>query len=871
MPTRNHRVEAFVLSACVLAAGLLADPVSARPTDTSAPTAPASVTLWDQTDSGAGGAANVISQDFQPAQDAFDCEAADDFYVPAGTAWGIQTVVALGSFNGAGPPSSVDLVFYADQAGSPGAAVCAYPTQSPNIFGGDFSFALPFPCMLQPGHYWMSVQANMDSSAGNWGWRRRTIQAYDTARWRNPGNGIGTGCTTFGPVTTCLAVPDPDLLFLLAGTTAPVFPNACLRDTRTFQNGASVPIPTGPAVVTSTIEVTDLLFSIWDVNVKTYIKHTYNRDLDVTLTAPDGTVVTLTSDNGEDLDDVFNGTLWDDQADPGGQVPYDTNDRLVTDRAYVDGVPAVTLTPEEALGAFNGHFPGGTWTLTISDDLAGDGGSLDGWELTIATAQTATTNRTVFLASAAPVPIPDGPVVVTDSVVFPASFGHHVCNVKVQTRIHHTANDNLDITLTSPSQRVVTLTTDNGLSFDDVFAGAFGTLWDDAADPGGQVPYVTNDGLVTDRAYADGVAATTLVPEEPLAAFMGEDPGGEWVLTVSDDTPGDGGTLDQWGVLIRTCTCAMAEPTALNVDGHSDGGTASNVNGVFEPGETVRIEPAWKNPGVTAFDLVGNINITTASDVTVEDGSASFGPLVPGAEASCFDATGDCYAVSAANPRPGIHWDEDMVEFSTPLDLTDAPPTLTQHWKLHLGASFGDVPTSNPFYRFVETIFHNEVTGGCGGSSYCPGNQTLRKQMAVFVLKSLLGPFYTPPACTGAFTDVPCPGPFTDWIEDLYFRGIVNGCGAGPTYCPDNPVLRQQMAVFLLKTKYGSLYTPPACAGIFPDVPCSNPFAPWIEDLFSRGIAAGCSGGNYCPANPTTRGQMAPFLTKTFGLLLYGP
>jgi hypothetical protein len=143
--------------------------------------------------------------------------------------------------------------------------------------------------------------------------------------------------------------------------------------------------------------------------------------------------------------------------------------------------------------------------------------------------------------------------------------------------------------------------------------------------------------------------------------------------------------------------------------------------------------------------------------------------------------------------------------------------------------------------------------------------------MALFVLKSLLGPTYMPPQCIGAFTDVPCPGPFTDWIEDLYFRGIVGGCGPEPTYCPDNPVLRQQMAVFLLKTKLGSLYVPPACTGIVPDVPCSNPFAPWIEDIFNRGIAAGCSGGNYCPGNPTTRGQMAPFLTKTFGLLLYGP
>jgi hypothetical protein len=78
------------------------------------------------------------------------------------------------------------------------------------------------------------------------------------------------------------------------------------------------------------------------------------------------------------------------------------------------------------------------------------------------------------------------------------------------------------------------------------------------------------------------------------------------------------------------------------------------------------------------------------------------------------------------------------------------------------------------------------------------------------------------------------------------------------------------MAVFLLKTRLGSGYVPPACFGVFPDVPCSSPFSTWIEDLYFRQIAAGCAGGNFCPTNATTRGQMAPFLVKTFGLFLYG-
>ena len=113
---------------------------------------------------------------------------------------------------------------------------------------------------------------------------------------------------------------------------------------------------------------------------------------------------------------------------------------------------------------------------------------------------------------------------------------------------------------------------------------------------------------------------------------------------------------------------------------------------------------------------------------------------------------------------------------------------------------------------------------------------------------------------------MPASDPFAPWIEALYNLGVVAGCGPGPTYCPDNPVLRKQMPVFLLKALLGSGYTPPACAGLFQDVPCPSLFAPWIEDVANRGIAGGCGNGNFCPGNPTTRGQMAPFLVKTFNL-----
>jgi hypothetical protein len=74
------------------------------------------------------------------------------------------------------------------------------------------------------------------------------------------------------------------------------------------------------------------------------------------------------------------------------------------------------------------------------------------------------------------------------------------------------------------------------------------------------------------------------------------------------------------------------------------------------------------------------------------------------------------------------------------------------------------------------------------------------------------------------------------------------------------------MAVFLLKSEHGASYVPPPCAGIFHDVVCPSAFANWIEQLAAEGITGGCGGGNYCPSNANTRGQMAVFLVKTFGL-----
>ena len=112
--------------------------------------------------------------------------------------------------------------------------------------------------------------------------------------------------------------------------------------------------------------------------------------------------------------------------------------------------------------------------------------------------------------------------------------------------------------------------------------------------------------------------------------------------------------------------------------------------------------------------------------------------------------------------------------------------------------------------------------------------------MAVFLLKASQGEHYAPPAATGTvFADVPATAFAADWIEDLASRGVTGGCGGGH-YCPDAPVTRSQMAVFLLKAHLGPAYAPPPASGIFGDVPPDSFAADWIEDLHGRGITGGC-------------------------------
>ncbi len=212
---------ALVFSASSQAVQLASENPQANP---AAPNLPSNVSaiLYDQTDNPFGNGAP--DQDFEAAFDAYDAFIADDFVVPGGRTWSIDQVITVGTTGG--PANTVNVWFYPDNGGMPGAtAACTYTGLTTFAeTAGSFVVDLPTPCDLSSGTYWMAFQTQQDfGTSGQHFFSNRTTVSGNEAMWQNPGDGFGSGCTSWAPAGTVCGVGggDPstpyDFLFALGG------------------------------------------------------------------------------------------------------------------------------------------------------------------------------------------------------------------------------------------------------------------------------------------------------------------------------------------------------------------------------------------------------------------------------------------------------------------------------------------------------------------------------------------------------------------------------------------------------------------------------------------------------------------------------
>ncbi len=148
---------------------------------------------------------------------------------------------------------------------------------------------------------------------------------------------------------------------------------------------------------------------------------------------------------------------------------------------------------------------------------------------------------------------------------------------------------------------------------------------------------------------------------------------------------------------------------------------------------------------------------------------------------------------------------------------------------------------------------------GCGGGQLCPREPIRRWEMAVWLVRIIDGQDPAQPT-EPRFEDVGTDLWWAGHAERLAQLGITLGCSTEPAeYCPDRPVTRAQMASFLVR----AFEIAAAEVAGFEDT-TNNTHRANIEAIAAAGITLGCATDppSFCPRDPTTRAQMASFLTR---------
>jgi hypothetical protein len=232
------------------------------------------------------------------------------------------------------------------------------------------------------------------------------------------------------------------------------------------------------------------------------------------------------------------------------------------------------------------------------------------------------------------------------------------------------------------------------------------------------------------------------------------------------------------------------------------------------------------------------------------------------------------------------------------------------NWRVHIGNTFTDVPKSNAFYPFVETMVHNAVTFGIGGGLYSPNSTTPRNQMAAFIARAdargdanvpvsgtvsvlnnptVHGAFNCASGGTSLYADVAPTDTFCKHIHYITNLNVTVGCNAlnPPSYCQNTVVTRAAMAVFISRALLGGqgLANPDDAvsdAGTdgasrtydctngpapFLDVPLNNPpgtdpSCKNIGKLWVMHVVDGDGAGHFFPNNNVSRQEMAKFIVN---------
>lgn len=573
------------------------------------------------------------------------------------------------------------------------------------------------------------------------------------------------------------------------------------------------------AVGETTITVPPTARRVHDVDVTLQLDLSgFRQDpFEAWLESPDGSITRLVvaSDGFLELT-----TRFDDDADPDGIAGFDRQDGVPAERIDRPWGQYDAMVPHDALGRLRGSDPSGTWTLHVRNNDVDERLQVVSWGIVLRTVPSSlVTVPTPARSGTAEVALADVGTTTSEAEVPASSWP--VGSVVVFLSLEHPEPADLDLVLRSPAGTAVTLAADDLGGVPNAYLGDGGVAFGDGR--GMSVQDVL--GQVDD-----------LAPEEPLAALVGEQPGGTWTLEVHDDEAGSLGVLHWWSLAVDVERCdvppvgqadayTVAETTALNVPAPGVLGNDTDADG--DP-LTATVETWPAHASSFGFSSPGGFNYAPEPRFRGQD-SFQYRPVGVG--------SGELVTVTVTVGRPVC-----------------SPP-----------GPFTDVVAGHPFCSEILWMANDGITEGYADGTFKPSSVVTRQAMSAFLYRTKY-PAHSPapelaPCSSPPFSDVPADSPFCPYIQWMKVSGVGGGYPDG-TFRPTATITRQAMASFLFKLEHGGGAAVACTEAPFSDVPAGSPFCPQITWMADEGIAGGYADGTFKPGAAVSRQAMAAFLER---------
>jgi hypothetical protein len=115
--------------------------------------------------------------------------------------------------------------------------------------------------------------------------------------------------------------------------------------------------------------------------------------------------------------------------------------------------------------------------------------------------------------------------------------------------------------------------------------------------------------------------------------------------------------------------------------------------------------------------------------------------------------------------------------------------------------TFSDVPTTSPFYRYIETANAHGIATGYSDQTFRPSAELTRGQIVKMIVVAEGWDVLVP--AVPSFSDVPSDSPFFIYVETAHCRCMVGGYGDG-TFRPGNNTTRGQVATMLYRALHST-------------------------------------------------------------------